>query len=157
MPLSDSASLKKPIKTIYLIGSLRNPEVRQLAEGIRHRGYDVFDDWHAAGPEADDLWQTYEQERGHTYRQALDGHTARHTYEYDVAHLNVAVAGILCYPAGKSAHLEFGYLIGQGKVGLIYMPHEPERWDVMTKFATGIAGTQDELYFLLDRWVDNGV
>ena len=53
---------------IYLIGSLRHPRVRQVAEALRAHRLDVFDDWHAAGPEADDIWQQYEMARGHTFR-----------------------------------------------------------------------------------------
>jgi len=56
---------------VYLIGSLRNPAVPELANTIRALGYDVFDDWYAAGPEADDKWRDYEKARGHTYKQAL--------------------------------------------------------------------------------------
>ncbi len=63
-------------------------------------------------------------------------------------------AGVLVLPAGKSGHLELGYLIGQGKPAYIWMPEEPDRWDVMYRFAdavfigdTGI----DELIVTLGR------
>ena len=36
-------------ETIYLIGSLRLNGVREFAEELRGLGFDVFDDWHAAG------------------------------------------------------------------------------------------------------------
>ena len=35
---------------VYLIGSLRNPKVPKIAEKIRALGFEVFDDWFAAGP-----------------------------------------------------------------------------------------------------------
>ena len=38
---------------IYLIGSLKDPYVREVAEALRDAGHDVFDDWHASGPYAD--------------------------------------------------------------------------------------------------------
>lgn len=38
-------------------------------------------------------------------------------------------------PAGKSGHLELGYMIGNGKPCIIYFEKEPDRWDVMTQFA----------------------
>ena len=39
---------------LYVIGSLRNPAVPQVAKRLREAGFLVFDDWYAAGPEADD-------------------------------------------------------------------------------------------------------
>jgi hypothetical protein len=124
---------------IYLIGSLRNPEVPALAARMRENGHEVFDDWFAAGPEADDYWQKYEQSRGHTYAQGLAGYAANHVFEFDKHHLDRAHAGVLLLPAGKSGHLELGYLIGQGKPCYILLAAEhPARWDVMYKFATGV-------------------
>ena len=34
---------------VYLVGSLRNPYVREVASLLRTAGHDVFDDWHACG------------------------------------------------------------------------------------------------------------
>ena len=39
-------------EVVYLIGSLRLPAVRGLAAELRAEGFDVFDDWHAAGEKA---------------------------------------------------------------------------------------------------------
>jgi len=122
----------------YLIGSLRNPQVPILAQKIRALGHEVFDDWVAAGPEADDYWQRYEQDRGHNYTEGLVGYAAGHVFQYDRFHLDRCDAAVMLLPAGKSGHLEFGYMIGQGKPGYILIPTEPERWDVMYKFATKV-------------------
>lgn len=127
-------------KKIYLIGSLRNARVPELGNTLRDYGFHVFDDWWTS-EDADEVWQRYEQERGHSYIEALDGLVAGHIFNYDYTHLNTADAGILCMPAGKSAHLELGYLTGQGKKTYIMLPEEPERWDVMYKFATVCLGT----------------
>lgn len=123
-------------KSVYLIGSLRNDYVPTVAHGLRLAGWDVFDDWYAAGPRADDHWQEYEQERGHTFIEALDGHAARHVHEYDKSHLDRCDIGVLVLPAGKSGHLELGYMAGQGKPVFILLDKEPERYDVMYRFAT---------------------
>ncbi len=133
-------------ETIYLIGSLRLNGVREFAEELRGQGYDVFDDWHAAGPEADDIWQQYEQHRGRSYIEALKGYHAKHVFELDYRHLNRATIGILMLPGGKSAHLELGYMIGQRKRGYILLDKEPERFDVMYQFATGIFETKEALF-----------
>lgn len=137
--------------TIYVIGSLRNPEVPKIAQALRDRGYDVFDDWHAGGEKADDEWMKYEQGRGRTYYEALDGYAARHTFEYDKHHLDRADVALMVAPSGKSGHLELGYMLGQGKPGFIYMPSEPERWDVMVLFATRVLKTLDEVYAQIEE------
>ena len=123
---------------VYVIGSLRNPAIPSISDALRARGLDVFDDWFAAGPIADDSWQAYEKLRGRTYPEALDGYAANHVYNFDFHHLQLADMGVLVTPAGKSAHLELGYLLGAGKPGFILMHEEPERWDVMYKFASGV-------------------
>lgn len=134
---------------IYLIGSLRNPEVPRLAVALRAAGYHIFDDWYAVGPEADDRWRDYEKQRGRTYQQALTGAAARNTFAFDKKNLEMADTGVLVAPAGKSAHLELGIMLGQGKRGIVYFTEEPERWDVMYQFASVICfGTKELLKVL---------
>lgn len=136
---------------IYLIGSLRNPRIPLLANALRSAGFEVFDDWFAAGPEADDKWQEYERGRGHNFIQALNGWHARHVFDFDKTHLDWADAAVLVLPAGKSAHLELGYVIGSGRPGFVYMEDEPERFDVMYRFAKGVAFDVDGLIGALKR------
>ena len=136
---------RKSLKTIYLIGSLRNPKVTEIANELRGIGFDVFDDWMAAGPEADDYWQKYETQRGHSYSEALKGYAARHVYEFDQYHLDRAHIGVLVLPAGKSGHLELGYLCGQYKPTFILLDKDPERFDVMYQFARAVCNNLEEL------------
>jgi len=130
---------------IYLIGSLRNPEIPNIANQLRELNIDVFDDWFAAGPRADDHWQEYEIGRGHDYIQALDGHAARHVYEFDRGHLDRSDGGVLALPAGRSGHLELGYLAGQGKRTYIVLGDNYDRFDVMYCFATKVVKNVEEL------------
>lgn len=126
------------MKTIYLVGSLRNPSVPALAIELRKEGFEVFDDWFAPGPKADDYWKEYSQQRGQTYKEALNSWAGKHIFEFDKYHLDRADIGVMLQPAGKSGHLELGYLIGQGKPGIMFWPEgEPpqDRWDVMIQFA----------------------
>lgn len=124
---------------IYLIGSLRNPQVPKIAACLRRLvpEHEVFDDWYAAGPVADDAWRDYEKARGRSYIESLGCYPARHVFEFDLQHLKRASAGVLVLPAGKSGHLELGWLLGRGKPGYILLDN-PDRWDVMYKFATGV-------------------
>lgn len=132
---------------VYIVGSLRNPEVPKLADDIRSLGIfdSVFDDWYAAGPRADDHWRDYEKARGHSLPQALRGNPARHVYNYDRRHLERCDIAILLLPAGKSAHLELGFVIGRGAKGYILMDAEPERFDVMYCFASEVFAKRDAL------------
>jgi hypothetical protein len=121
---------------IYIIGSLRNAEIPKIANAIRRQtGWEIFDDWYAAGPEADDKWREYEMARGRSYMDALKGAAARNVFAFDKRHLDRADAAILALPAGKSGHLELGYMLGRGRRGYVLLDN-PDRWDVMYQFAT---------------------
>ncbi|MEE9598196.1 MAG: hypothetical protein V3V96_15600 [Acidiferrobacterales bacterium] len=136
------------MKSIYLMGSLRNPKIPEIGNQLRDSRFDVFDDWFSAGPIADDSWRYYEKERGHTYQQALEGLAAQHVFNFDLWHLTRCDLGVLVLPAGKSSHLELGWIIGQNKPGYVLMDN-PERWDVMYQFATKVAFTTPELVEML--------
>lgn len=126
---------KKKEPQIYLIGSLRNEKIPHIAKELRKLGFKVFDDWFSPGPEADEFWRKYEKVRGSTYREALTNYAGTHVFEFDHHHVDKSDIGLLIMPAGKSGHLELGYMIGQGKPCFIYFEKEPERWDVMYQFA----------------------
>jgi hypothetical protein len=134
---------------LYLIGSLRQQHVPDIGNALRQAGHEVYDDWFAGGREADDEWQRYEKRRGRSFVEALDGWAAKQVFEHDLRHLKRADAGVLVMPAGKSAHLELGWMIGQGKPGYILMDKEPDRMDVMYRFATGVYMSLPELLHAL--------
>ena len=131
------------MKSIYLIGSLRNEKIPQVGNLLRANGWEAFDDWYGAGHEADDKWRDYEQYRGRAHKDSLRGYAARHTFAFDKTHLDRCDLAVLVMPAGKSGHLELGYFIGSGKHGFIYFDAVPERYDVMHLFATDVF-TSDE-------------
>ncbi len=138
--------IRTPVRSVYLIGSLRNPNIPAIASVLRAAGFEVFDDWFAAGPGADDAWRDYERQRGRTYREALDGHAAQHVFRFDKEHLDRCDAALLVLPAGKSGFAELAYTAGRGKPAyvLINEGDEPERWDVMAAFATDVFGSVSE-------------
>jgi nucleoside 2-deoxyribosyltransferase len=128
-----------------LIGSLRNEKVPETANILEAEGFEAFDSWFSPGPEADDFWRKYEKARGRTYAQALKSYAGQHVFEFDKYHIDRCDIGVLLMPAGKSGHLEFGYMLGTGKPGFILFEEEPERWDVMYQFATGIFFSLEDL------------
>lgn len=141
------------INKVYVIGSLRNPKIAAVAETLRQRlGVEVFDDWLAAGPEADDKWKEYEEARGRSYEEALKGYAATHVFNFDKLHLDTADAAVLVLPAGRSAHLEAGYMVGQGKPVYILLDEVSgvSRWDVMYKFVTGVHRNLEDIIQALE-------
>ena len=133
------------MKSLYLIGSLRNEKIPELAKTLRTTGLDVFDDWYAAGPEADDYWKAYEKSRGSSYAEALGNYAARHVFEFDKYHLDRCDAALLALPAGRSGHLELGYVAGTGKPAFILLDGEADRWVVMYQFATKVFHSEEEM------------
>lgn len=125
----------KPL--VYIMGSLRNEGVEEVASKVRSLGYDVFDNWFSAGREADDYWQKYSKNKGLSYTEALQSREANHVFRFDKAYLDLCDAAILVMPAGKSGFLELGYLLGRGTPAYLLLDEDTEknRYDVMPQFA----------------------
>lgn len=140
--------LSRP-RVLYLIGSLRNPRIPALAKTLRETlgpGVEVFDDWYAAGEEADDYWKAYETDRGRDYVSALSGHAAKHVFEFDKHHLDRCTHALLVLPAGKSGHMEIMYAkYGVGAKAAILLDSEDVRWDVMYQFVDNVIEREEEL------------
>ena len=139
---------EKAVKSIYIIGSLRNPtSVIEFANELQALGFDAFADWVSPGPQADDYFKDYAKARGLTYKQALQTYAAKHIFEFDKAHLDRCDAAVLLMPAGKSACMELGYVRGQEKPGYIVYESEPDdRYDLMFQFASEIFFSKQEFF-----------
>ena len=131
---------------VYLIGSLRNPWVPKIAERLREAGYEVFDEWHSAGPNADDHLRDYAKARGLNHREALATYAAKNIFQFDKRHIERADVVVLVMKGGLSAGVELGWALGKGKKGyVLYNGEDPERLDVMLQFADGIFYSVEEL------------
>jgi len=145
------------LTTIYLIGSLRNPEVPKVGNRIRKEtGLDIFDDWWSASDDADDWLRDYYKGRSFSYKEAIHSYAAKHIFEFDLHHLDRCDGGILLLPSGKSGHMEMCYLRGQGKPAYILFDKEPERVDIMYNFATDIFFNIEDLINELRQVYGNG-
>lgn len=154
--------MKSDKKVLYLIGSLRNTRVPELAKRLRAdfaaAGMDVevFDDWYAAGPEADDFWKTYETSRGRTYQEALAGRAAKNVFQFDKANLDRSSHVLLVLPAGKSGHMEVMYgKYGVGANAAILLDPEDVRWDVMYQFVDAVLESDDDILEWINAPVSN--
>jgi hypothetical protein len=130
---------------IYVIGSLRNPLITELTIKLEQEGFNIFSEWFAASENADDSLRDYFKARGYSYKEALQSHAAKHIFSFDKYHLDQSAAAVLVMPAGKSCHLEAGYMVGCGKPVFYYMEEEPERWDIMVQFCSAVCIGYDDL------------
>lgn len=135
-------------QVLYLIGSLRNEKVPQLANKLRAASphTEVFDEWYSAGPHADDCWKDHQKQKGLSYQEALEGHAARNVFAFDKKHLDRASHALLVLPAGKSGHMEIMYACyGVGAKTAILLDPEDVRWDVMYQFIPTILSSEEEV------------
>ena len=131
---------------IYLIGTLKNTRIPEIGNTLRAEGYDVMDEWFTPGEFADTNWQAYEKQRGRTYAEALKGRAATNIFLFDRSYLDMSDTAILVMPVGKSGMIELGYAKGRGKNTYILLDGvEPERYDIMPKFADMVCNTQEDL------------
>lgn len=136
---------------IYVGGSLTNPHVPRIAGILRDAGHVVFDDWYAPGPDTDKYWRDYEVARGRSYIEALNGQHCWNAFLFDQRNLDLAEAFVAVAPFGKSCFGELCYMKGRHKGAIVYMPEEPEKWDLMLRFADYITDTEQELVDYLGR------
>jgi hypothetical protein len=130
---------------IYLIGALKNKEIPKIAKSLRSKGFEVYDEWWCPGEFADLNWQEYSRFNELTYPQALNSWHAKQVFEIDKGHLDRCSSAILVLPAGRSGHLELGYILGSGKKGYILLDGEPDRFDLMYKFAALVTTSLDDI------------
>jgi len=140
---------------VYLAGSLRNRAIPKIIEEMH--GYlnaNIFADWYAAGPEADDHWKEFYKALGYEYTEALKEPASINTFEFDKKNMLASNTMVLALPAGKSGHLELGWFLGQGKPGYILLDESEDRWDVMYQFATGVTSSVQELCSWLEKDIE---
>jgi hypothetical protein len=141
---------------LYVASSWRNPHQPAAVELLRRVGHEVYDFQHP--PEGDHLgfswseidlnWQTWTHEE---FADALRHPVAKAGFTSDFGAMQWADAGVLLLPCNRSAHLEAGWFIGQGKPLYVVLLHsdghsEPE---LMYSMATAIVFGIDELIRLL--------
>lgn len=121
-------------RKIYLASSWRNLNQPTLVTLLRAAGHEVYDfrnpgpgDHGFAWSEIDRDWLGWSPaafvDQIETHPRAAEG------FSKDKAALDWADTGVLLLPCGRSAHLEAGYLIGQGKPVAVLLHHdkfEPE-------------------------------
>ena len=121
------------MKKVYLVGSLSDTMVPLVANYLRSRGYDAFDSWYAAGPEADMKHYEWARNNGWSLAQTLSGHAAQNIFRFDTHHIQTSQAVVSVGLPGKSASWELGFAHGMRIPTYIfhYKGADPDRLDVM--------------------------
>jgi hypothetical protein len=104
---------------IYVASSWRNNYQPEVVAALRAAGHAVYDfknpseDWHGFHWSAiQEGWESWTFEE---YMQALEHDLAIKGFSSDMDAMKWADACVLVLPCGRSAHLELGWFVGQGK------------------------------------------
>jgi hypothetical protein len=131
---------------IYVASSWRNEYQPIVVDTLRGLGHDVYDFRHPkpdnhgfAWSEIDPKWQEWTPEE---YREALQHPIAVAGYALDIAALRACDACVFVLPCGRSASWEFGYAMGQGKLGYV-LQMEPQEPELMFREAAILTSTRD--------------
>ena len=138
---------------IYLASSWRNQYQPAVIGALRDMGYEVYDfrnpklgDVGFAWSEIDEDWIDWTPQ---AFVDGLASPIADAGFASDWDAMQWADTFVLLLPSGRSAHLEAGWAIGQGKPTFILVP-EPCEPELMYKMATGIALSVGHLTAMLD-------
>ena len=116
---------------IYVASSWRNTRQPDVVAALRRIGHDVYDfrnpgdgDRGFHWSEIDEHWQTWD---AGAFINGLDHPLAIAGFAKDMHALGAADGVVLVMPCGRSAHLEFGSAVGQGKhCAILLSDGEPE-------------------------------
>jgi hypothetical protein len=113
---------------IYVASSWRNEVQPVIVECLRGLGHIVYDFRDSEGFHWSEVDPTVEVEgfadygtRAANLSTMLNTPAARRGFARDMSALKLADACVLTLPCGRSAHLELGYAVGQGKVTAVLL------------------------------------
>lgn len=135
---------------IYVASSWRNKFQPMVVAGLRTAGYEVYDyktdgasfDWNDLG-----TYKQGDQWMPRMLEMSLCHGVAKRAFVHDMTALHRASACVLVLPAGRSAHLEAGWMAGKGQPVFIYAEEriEPELMYLMNGSGGNIHITMNEL------------
>ena len=125
---------------IYVASSWKNRFQPEIVTALRSIGYDVYDfrkpthveigfNW----SKIDEEWRSWSTE---AFIHSLSHPEAVAGFSNDFEAMQWADAFVLVMPCGRSAHLEAGWAIGQGKPTCILLSDQPFEPELMYKLAS---------------------
>src|SRR6266852_2802486 len=130
-------------RKIYVASSWRNPEHPIVVEMLRQLGHEVYDFRNPAPGNIGFSWSEVDPDwlgwNLWAYRQFLEADVAVEGFGLDFAAMEWADTFVLVLPCGRSAHLEAGWAIGQGKPTCLLLHEDKFEPELMYKMADLIA------------------
>ena len=137
-------------RKIYLASSWRNPLQPVAVAMLREAGHEVYD-FRNPSPgntgfswsDIDPVWLQWTPEM---FVSHLTAHPiAAGGFSFDKSGLDWCDACVLLLPCGRSAHLEAGYAIGQGKPTLIVLSEDRFEPELMYLLADAVVPNIDQM------------
>lgn len=140
---------------VYVASSWRNSLQPRIVSLVLGAGHEVYDFRHPAEGDNGFAWRKidpdWETWTPHKFRRMLEDPIAVAGFGKDLDAMTWADTFVLVQPCGRSAHLELGWAIGQGKrTAFLLDGGEPE---LMYKLADRILISLDEL----EAWLGSGL
>lgn len=129
---------------VYVASSFRNRRQPEVVRRLREDGHEVYDFHTAPGFHWSDIDPNWEQWTPDQMREALKHKLAVEAFDCDQRALDWCDAVVYVLPCGKSASLEFGYVVGAGKLAAVLLDDSGEP-ETMFKLAHVICLTIDDV------------
>ncbi len=137
-------------RKIYVASSWRNAEQPTVVAALREAGHDVYDFRNPAPGNTGFAWSAIDP-NWQNWSPAKFGHLlathpiAREGFGFDHRALNASDTCVLVLPCGRSAHLEAGYMAGQGKEVFVILHEDKFEPELMYLLCTGVALHVDQV------------
>lgn len=133
---------------IYVASSWRNGLQPVVVAALRDQGHEVYDFRNPAPGDHGFSWRTIDPDWQHAsparFREILAHPIANRGFALDMDALRACDACVLVLPCGRSAHLELGWAVGDGKRTAILAEELPEP-ELMYKMVDLIAVSLHEV------------
>ena len=143
---------------IYVASSWRNKEQPMVVDILRNMSHEVYDFKNPKKGSKGFSWsqvrEDYLKWTPEEYVRILldkDNHRIHEGFKLDMDALKWCDTCILLLPCGRSAHLEAGWCIGQGKPTAVYISKEKFEPDLMYLMANLVTTDISKIY----KWINN--
>jgi hypothetical protein len=141
------------MRKIYVASSWRNTIQPRIVKLLRTAGHEVYDFRNPglgscgfAWSQIDEGWLNWGV---NGYLKYIQHPIAKHGFADDKGGLDWCDTCVLLLPCGRSAHLEAGYAIGQGKDTIFYLVEDKFEPELMYLLGNGFVATDEELLTIL--------
>lgn len=145
-------------RKIYLASSWRNKQQPAVLAALRAEGHEVYD---FRNPAPDNIGFSWRQtgidmmDMALYVRHIASNPVARAGFQLDRDALHWCDTCVLLLPCGRSAHLEAGYAMGQGKQTFVLLDKEGFEPELMYLLGDHICETQGDLLVALRHASEN--